>query len=563
MTYDVLIIGGGPAGSSVGALLRRYNPSLKVLIIERERFPRDHVGESQLPAICSVLNEMGAWDKVEAAGFPIKVGSTYRWGRTDDLWQVNFLQEDIEDRPRPGQYRGQRARTAFQVDRSIYDKILLEHAQSMGCEVIQNAKVTEILRDGDCITGVKTAPSDPTDVQAGESVPELLTARYYVDASGGSGILRRAMDVQIESPSTLRNIALYDYWQDAEWAETIGKHGTRAQIMSIGWGWLWFIQITQTRTSIGLVTPAEYYKSCGKKPEDLYMEAVSIEPRISKLVQSARCEHKFHATKDWNYLTDRLAGDNWFLVGDACGFADPILTAGMTLAQVSARKVAYTIIELDRKEVDEAWLKTEYTRTHRSNIYQHIRFAEYWYSANGCFTDLQDNCRQIAADAGLDLSPDAAFRWLGTGGFASDVLASEDANIFGLRMAKVIAGRFGGAPAGWEVVKKNKFQMNLAGTTRDTMAIYLDGRVNAVNCLRRGNKALPLVGNNQMIYSILKFESDATTVGQLMANHISKNPGLFPEPQRAFDKGLEVLETMIVDGWVTASINKKRPFLDI
>ncbi len=406
MECDVLIVGGGPAGSSVGSLLRTYDPSLRVIIVEREVFPRDHIGESQLPATCKVLHEMGAWDKVEAAGFPIKVGSTYRWGLTDELWQVNFLEEEIQDRPRPSPYEGQRIRTAFQVDRSIYDKILLDHAAELGCEVFQNTKVTAIQKEGDRVQGVTVGPGKPT---AGEKCAQLdasITARYYVDASGGSGVLRRALDVPVDSPSNLHNIALWDYWQDAKWAETIGKSGTRAQIMSIGWGWIWFIPITSTRTSIGFVTPASYLKSCGKKPEELYMEAIAIDPRISQLVVDARREGIFQATKDWSYLADRLAGDNWFLCGDSCGFADPILSAGMTLAQVGARKVAYSILELERKEVDETWVKSEYTRSHRSNISQHIRFADYWYSANGCFTDLNEYCRQIAKESGLDLTPE-------------------------------------------------------------------------------------------------------------------------------------------------------------
>src|SRR5580692_1733801 len=119
MNCDVAIIGGGPAGATVGTLLRKYNPSLRVAIFERTQFPRDHVGESQLPVISSVLDEMGVWGKVESAGFPIKVGATYRWGRTDDLWDLDFLHgAKFESLERPGKWIGQRRLTAFQVDRA-------------------------------------------------------------------------------------------------------------------------------------------------------------------------------------------------------------------------------------------------------------------------------------------------------------------------------------------------------------------------------------------------------------------------------------------------------------
>ena len=90
-TYDVAIIGGGPAGSTAGSLLRKYGPEVSVVILEKERFPRDHVGESQLPPIGAILREMGCWDAVEQADFPIKIGATYRWGASAELWDLEFL----------------------------------------------------------------------------------------------------------------------------------------------------------------------------------------------------------------------------------------------------------------------------------------------------------------------------------------------------------------------------------------------------------------------------------------------------------------------------------------
>ena len=148
--YDVAIIGGGPGGSTTGAMLKHYHPGLRVLILERETFPRDHIGESQLPPISAVLDEMGCWDKVEAAGFPIKVGATYRWGRSPELWNFEFLPlADFRDEPRPAKFQGQRKQTAFQVDRSIYDQILLDHARDLGCEVLEGTKVAQVLHAGD------------------------------------------------------------------------------------------------------------------------------------------------------------------------------------------------------------------------------------------------------------------------------------------------------------------------------------------------------------------------------------------------------------------------------
>ena len=130
--YDVAIVGGGPAGTTVGTLLRRHNPALRVLILEKEKFPRDHIGESQLPAINGVLVEMGVWDKVEAANFPVKIGASYTWGRDNERWDFEFYPvENWAREERPVRFEGQRKYTAFQVDRAIYDEILLRHAEEV------------------------------------------------------------------------------------------------------------------------------------------------------------------------------------------------------------------------------------------------------------------------------------------------------------------------------------------------------------------------------------------------------------------------------------------------
>ena len=235
--YDVAIIGGGPGGSTTGALLKKYAPHLNVVICEREKFPREHVGESQLPAIGAILDEMGCWDKVEAANFPIKIGGTYRWGSSPEMWDFDFVAVDqFEDEERPAPYAGQRVRTALQVERAVYDEILLKHAEELGCEVRMEVAVTGVDRDeqnGDRIHQLKL--KDGT----------CLNARWYVDASGHKGVLRRAMDVQTQCPTNLKNIAIWDYWDNAKWAEEIGIGGTRVQIMSLG---LWLVMVYSART---------------------------------------------------------------------------------------------------------------------------------------------------------------------------------------------------------------------------------------------------------------------------------------------------------------------------
>lgn len=412
--HDVLIIGGGPAGSTAATMLKKYNPKLDVLLLEREKFPREHIGESQLPPIGGVLHEMGVWDKVEEANFPIKIGATYRWGNTRDLWDFQLYPADqFVDEPRPAKYVGQRIRTAFQVDRAIYDKILLDHSTSLGAEVREETKVLEILHEGDKIVGVRL--EDGT----------IETARYYVDATGGSGIMRRQMGIDIVEPSNLRNVAIWDYWDNAEWAITIGNGGTRVQVMSLGYGWIWCIPISATRSSIGLVCPAEYYKNCGLKKEDLYKKALADEPLIADLVKNGTPEGVVRATKDWSYYAERMHGENWFLIGEAAGFADPILSAGMTMAHIGGKELAYTIIALDEGKHDPKWLKEQLDENQTRRVRQHIQFADFWYTANGIFTDCKEFTRTIAAEVGLEFDAENAFQWLGSGGFMHGTRAAD------------------------------------------------------------------------------------------------------------------------------------------
>ena len=539
---DVAIIGGGPAGSTTATLLKKYEPDLNVMLFEREQFPRDHVGESQLPAIMAILEEMGVWDKVEASNFPVKLGGAYRWGATKDPWYLNFIEpSQYVSVPRPAKYEGQRRETAFQVDRSIYDKVLLDHARTMGVSVYERANISRVATAGDSVAGLNVSSEE----LGGEAV---VKAKYYVDCSGETGILRKAFSVGTEVPTSLRNIAFWDYWNDAEWAETIGKGATRILVMSIGWGWLWFIPITETRTSIGLVLPAEYFKKTGKRPQDVYREAVMSEPRISELIKNATCENLNLATKDWNFLADRLYGDNWFLAGDSCGFADPILSAGMTLAHTSARKVAFTILELLREKIDSNWLCSEYTSGHRAQIRQHMQFAEFWYRGQGEFFALKEHCAVIASSSGLELTADEAFFWLASGGFAADTPGTAAAATFPLAGIKHMAESLTGTSASWAIAKVNKIAPNFHGSAEKPIAHYSKGGVIPLRCLVKGSKRLPLAGLFTLLVNRLTKPVAITEIMDVVIAEALRI-GLYSDEVSAKKGVLQALEALLVEGW--------------
>lgn len=389
MHCDVAIVGGGPGGTTVASLLKKYSPGLNVCIFEKESFPRDHVGESQLPPTSSVLHEMGAWEKVEAAGFPIKLGASYTWGKTTEPWVFGFIPEsEIGDTTRPGTYEGWRKQVAFQVDRSRYDAILLEHAKSLGARIVQPSRVTSVQYKDSLLERVARKRVDRLVLENGEDV----TARYYVDASGNSAILRRQLGIEVEVPTLLKNVAFWDYWSAENLNLQLLEKGTmRVMIRSVGFGWIWYIVLSNHRTSVGVVCNAEYFKACGLKPEVLYHQTLSAHPQISGLLEKAQSTDTVSTTTDWSYVSKESCGENWFLVGESLGFADPILAAGLTLTHTCAAHCAYTILDLDRGIKDGQWLRDQYHTTQSRRVRQHMKFAEYWYSANGLFTDVLDN----------------------------------------------------------------------------------------------------------------------------------------------------------------------------
>lgn len=552
--YDVAIIGGGPAGSTVATLLRKYNPDLSVLILEKEKFPREHVGESQLPLVSHILNEMGCWEKVEQAGFPIKLGVSYTWGQVAEPWEFDFFPaEEFMDEPRPAKYAGQRTHTAFQVERAEYDDILLRHAEELGTSVREETGVSEVLTDGDAITGLKL------------STGETVTANHYVDASGHVGLLRRAMGVESEAPKELRNVAFWDYWDNAKWKVEIGVGGTRVYVRSLPFGWIWFIPLGPTRASVGLICPSDYYKERGIPPRELYDEAISMLPDISAQLADAKSElngESVHTTKNWSHLASRLVGENWWLCGESAGFADPILAAGMTLAHSSARETAYSILDTERRPDDVAWVKERYDTKNRKNIEQHIRFAKYWYAANGQFTDLQEHCTTIAKESGLKLSPKDAWRWLSQGGFATEFAGRASLGSFSLNSGRHLVDRFLGGEQKMKIASYNVFKLNLRGAKKDVIGDLHEGEIIRVPCYRRGEAVLPLTGEYGQMFEMLEQSGDIDKIYTYLMSNIRGK--VAPGAEGTTIAGyLQTLEAMLIQGWVTAKLDTRKPQLQI
>lgn len=543
---DVAIIGGGPSGSTVASLLKKYNPELEICVLERAIFPRDHIGESLLPPINAILEEMGCWDKVESAGFPIKIGATYRWGKTPELWDFEFFPSSkFEDKLRPSSLDDVRRLTSFQVDRSIYDYILLTHAGELGVRVEQGSGVKKIKKMGDFVSGL--------ELSDGRSV----TARHYVDASGNVGALRKAMGVECAYHPALQNIAIWDYWQNAEWAVKIGVGGTRIQVRTLPFGWIWFIPLGPTRTSIGVVVPAEYFKSQKIRPSELYQRALALEPEIAKLLACATCEDKLESTKDWSFTAERSTGENWYLVGECAGFADPILSAGVTMAQLSAQQLAYTINEIEQGG-DADWLKEEFSERQFQRVKTHIKFGDYWYTSNAQFQDLQEFTSTLADACGLKLSPAEAWRWIAQGGFINEDLWIGVGG-FGIDAIKESSQFLTDLPQKSVIEDFNLFRLNLRGAKKKDRAVYVHGRVNRSQSYVRNGKTLPMQGVFQLLIDVLETEHRLPLILKKVEMIASREPAHSDFHLHILPNVVPAIEAMVSDGWIKPGLDPSIP----
>lgn len=382
--YDIVIIGGGPAGSTVGTLVKRYAPHLKILLLEKAHFPRHHVGESLLAGASTVLKEMGAYEKVKDYGFMEKVGATYVWGHDRKPWGFAFSEIVstfvAKGEPIPDFYT-----KAWQVRRAEYDQILIEHAAECGVEVHQGAQVTQVRRtpDGQRVIGV---------VYRDEQGTHEVASEWLMDCSGQSSLLGHEMRLR-EYDEAMNNYALWGYWKGAKWkVEYVGYPGlTHIFIATTPHGWIWYIPVDRDIISVGLVTHRQTLKGMAGKIEQLYLNEVRACPEIGGLLDGAKLvrttadqKHDICAIQDWAYNSKRVQGTGWAMAGDAAGFVDPILSSGVMLAHELSQKAAYTLVSSFASSSDEQvqayW--DFYDRTYQTSLQAYKEMAHFWYGNN-------------------------------------------------------------------------------------------------------------------------------------------------------------------------------------
>jgi hypothetical protein len=243
-------------------------------------------------------------------------------------------------------------------------------------------------------------------------------------------------------------------------------------------------------------------------------------------------------------------------------WASPTLAAGLTLTHTCARHCAYTILELERGEHDAAWLRQQYDELQRKRVVQHMRFAEYWYSANGCFSVIHDHCADIAKEAGLKLDPAAAFRWLSNGGLDDE---PGQANLGGFNVAGIkqvqwrLAG--GNATVEYAVNGKNVFKLNLANAEETSVAFLEGGRIRRAPAWKRGGRTLTYAGLFTFLIDVLREHSDLDDILKHLQRGIARHASAIDAPL-LLPEFVNLLETMVTDYWVMCGVRKDKPVLD-
>jgi flavin-dependent dehydrogenase len=353
-TYDVAIIGGGPAGSTAAALLARAGR--RVIVFEREKFPRFHIGESLLPFSMKAFTRLGLHEKFLRAGFMKKFG-----GEIIGACSENGTKFYFKD--------GYRSQTdhAYQVTRGDFDKVLLDHAVECGAEVHEETSVDRVeFLNEDVELGVKSNGSSNS-----------IRARYLIDASGRTSVLGRQFKIK-KTYDHLQKLSIFAHY-DRVWRAD-GIDGTLTVLVRAIDRWFWLIPLTGERTSVGVVLDSEIFRKSKLSAGEFLDQTLAEQPIIAKRMTNARRVSQVYVEADFSYRSARLYGDRWLLAGDAASFIDPIFSSGVFLAVFSGERAADALNEVLDHPHKAKRLFPQYERAVNRAMDVYLRFVNAWYT---------------------------------------------------------------------------------------------------------------------------------------------------------------------------------------
>ncbi len=320
---DVVVIGGGPAGSTVSTLLAQQG--CRVQLFEREQFPRFHIGESLIPETYWVLKRLNMLPKMQKSHFVKKYSVQFVNSNGKNSAPFYFW----DNKPHE-------CSQTWQVVRSEFDQMMLNNAREHGVDVHEGVRVHDVLFEGDRAVGVRIKDADGSFRE--------VRARVVVDASGQNGLIMNRLQLRVWDP-TLNKGAIWTYWEGAY--RDSGRDEGATLVIQTGNknGWFWYIPLHNNIVSVGVVGPFDYLFKGRVGYAETYDEEVTGCPGVKERIANARRATGYFATKDYSYRSKQAAGDGWVLVGDAFGFLDPLYSSGVLLALRSGEMAADAIVE--------------------------------------------------------------------------------------------------------------------------------------------------------------------------------------------------------------------------
>lgn len=361
---DVIIIGGGPAGSTMGCFLSKAG--IKNVILESANHPRAHVGESMVTSSTRVFREIDFLKVLEREGFVRKYGASWHAfnGQEAAIWFKEFPQEGVHQ-----DY-------TYHVDRSKLDLLMLKHAEELGSEVYQGVRVSEILFEDGYARGVR-AKIGQTEV--------TLPARMVVDASGRNTMLGRQLKLKQNDP-------IFDQFAVHAWFKNVDR-GTEETgdfihiyFLPVERGWCWQIPINDEITSVGIVAEKKVFKEASLDTEAYFKKYVDSNPGLINAMRNATRINDFKKEGDYSYSLRKFVGNGHVMIGDAARFVDPIFSSGVSIALYSAKYAAERIVcAFETGDFSEAMLAPYETKV-RAGVNIWYEFIRLYYKLLPLFT---------------------------------------------------------------------------------------------------------------------------------------------------------------------------------
>jgi flavin-dependent dehydrogenase len=321
--YDVIVMGGGPAGSSVASMLAREGR--QVILFEKEVFPRHHIGESLMTDTYWTFRRMGLLDKLKASPFVRKYSVQFANAAGKESRPFYFFESVHHE-----------SAVTWQVTRAEFDKLLIDHAADSGVTVHQGVLVKQVLFEGDQAVGV--------EVQMQDGSREKFFAKVVVDATGQAAMLSNKFRWRVRDPK-LKKAVLYSYWKGAHREPDLNGGATLVLRTEKGSnGWFWYIPLENDVTSVGIVADPEYLvQGRGQDLAKIYQEEIDKCEPCRKRVEGGERVDKIYSILDYSYRSKQNAGNGFIIIGDAYGFLDPIYSSGVLLALKMAELAADAI----------------------------------------------------------------------------------------------------------------------------------------------------------------------------------------------------------------------------